>query len=201
MFIQTVLSAFWRWPSRETRHVSTSTCDTAQHGACAHSHTSVPIVSDDCPEPRTSTVCGRGRARPENHKSCKQRARRKALRIIIYQSCIRMRHKSDGEARPARCHDRPACLAPRRRLEVQLQDFQIFFALRGAAQLANRGIRRGGARKLCRASACGGICDCRRPRASLKSATPDNSNSPAVPTSSSDAATRCRATRNVASQW
>ena len=27
--LQTVLSAFWRWPSRETRHVST--CDTAQH--------------------------------------------------------------------------------------------------------------------------------------------------------------------------
>ena len=106
-----------------------------------------------------------------------------------------MRHKSDGEARPARCHDRPACLAPRRRLEVQLQDFQIFFALRGAAQLANRGIRRGGARKLCRASACGGICDVST--STSKSATPDNS--PTVPTSSSDAATRC-ATRKVASQ-
>ena len=58
-------------------------------GACAHSHTSVAIVSDDCPEPRTSTVCGRGRARPENHKSCKQRARRKALRMINHASaCV-----------------------------------------------------------------------------------------------------------------
>ena len=49
----------------------------------------MPIVSDDCPEPRTSTVCGRGRARPENHKSCKQRARRKALRMINHASaCV-----------------------------------------------------------------------------------------------------------------
>ena len=44
-----------------------------------------------------------------------------------------MRPDSDSEARPAQCHDRPASRARRRRLEVQLEDFQFFSALRGAA--------------------------------------------------------------------
>ena len=52
-----------------------------------------------------------------------------------------------------------------------------------------------GSSERCRASACGGICDVST--STSKSATPDNS--PTVPTSSSDAATRC-ATRKVASQ-
>ena len=43
-----------------------------------------------------------------------------------------MRPDSDSEARPAQCHDQPASRARRRRLEVQLEDFQFFFALRGA---------------------------------------------------------------------
>ena len=52
-----------------------------------------------------------------------------------------------------------------------------------------------GSPERCRASACGAICDVST--STSKSATPDNS--PTVPTSSSDAATRC-ATRKVASQ-
>ena len=43
-----------------------------------------------------------------------------------------MRPDSDSEARPAQCHDRPASRARRRRLEVQLEDFHFFSALRGA---------------------------------------------------------------------
>ena len=56
-------------------------------------------------------------------------------------------------------------------------------------RLANGGTSSRGVPERCRASACGGII-CDVSTSTSKSATPDNS--PTVPTSSSDAATRCR---------